>query len=127
MADAPCFACGVDPEGNPWCRLPAGHDEPHSTADGNRALNDARLVHIRERLTAYRPAPGATSANRAIEDMQWLIRTVDDLRSRLACVVEASYWDRPYDTRLDAIRGMCDLTTDGMTPASEIREAVSRG
>lgn len=39
----------------------------------------------------------------------------DDLRSRLACVLEATSWDRPYDERLDAIRGMCDLTTDGMT------------
>lgn len=42
---------------------------------------------------------------------------VEDLRSRLACVLEASYADRPYDERLAAIRGMCDLTTDGMTPA----------
>lgn len=44
----------------------------------------------------------------------------DDLRSRLGCVMEATWWDRPYDTRLDAIRGMCDLTTDGMTPASDV-------
>lgn len=48
-----------------------------------------------------------------------LFRDIDDLHSRLACVVEASYWDRPYDTRIDAIRGMCDLTTDGMTPVTE--------
>lgn len=41
----------------------------------------------------------------------------DDLRSRLGCVVEATYWDRPYDTRIAAIRGMCDLATNGMTPA----------
>lgn len=46
-----------------------------------------------------------------------LSREVEDLRSRLACVREATYWDRPYDTRVAAIRGMCDLTTDGMTPA----------
>lgn len=79
-------------------------------------LNDARLRHIRERVEAYRSAPGATT-NRAIEDMRWLVQTVDDLRSRLACVAEATCWDRPYDTRLDAIRGMCDLTTAGTTPA----------
>lgn len=41
---------------------------------------------------------------------------LEDLRSRLACIAEATYWDRPYDERLNAIRGMCDLTTDGMTP-----------
>lgn len=40
----------------------------------------------------------------------------DDLRSRLACVLEATYWDRPYDTRLAAVRGLCDLTTNGLTP-----------
>lgn len=43
----------------------------------------------------------------------------DDLRSRLGCVLEATYWDRPYDTRIAAIRGMCDLTTNGMAPAPE--------
>lgn len=42
----------------------------------------------------------------------------DDLRSRLACVVEATYWDRPYGERIAAIRGMCDLTTNGMTPGA---------
>ena len=52
-----------------------------------------------------------------------LLDLVADLQSRLACVAEASYWDRGYDVRLDAIRGMCDLTTDGMTPASEIRRS----
>lgn len=52
-------------------------------------------------------------------DLDDAAREIADLRSRLGCVAEASYWDRPYDTRLDAIRGMCDLTTDGMTPASE--------
>lgn len=41
---------------------------------------------------------------------------LEDLRSRLACVAEATYWDRPYDTRIAAIRGMCDLSTNGMTP-----------
>ncbi|GAW50579.1 MULTISPECIES: hypothetical protein [unclassified Nocardioides] len=40
----------------------------------------------------------------------------DDLRSRLACIAEASYWDRGYDDRLAAIRGMCDLSTNGLTP-----------
>lgn len=49
-----------------------------------------------------------------------LAAEVADLRSRLACVLEATYWDRPYDTRLDAIRGMCDLTTDGMTPVEAL-------
>lgn len=44
---------------------------------------------------------------------------VADLRSRLACVLEASYWDRPYDERIAAIRGMCDLTTNGLTPSSD--------
>lgn len=43
----------------------------------------------------------------------------DDLRSRLGCVIEATYWDRPYEERIAAIQGMCDLTTDGMTPKSE--------
>ncbi len=47
---------------------------------------------------------------------------IDDLRSRLACVVEATSWDRPYDTRIAAIRGMCDLTTNGMTPAPTTEE-----
>jgi hypothetical protein len=46
----------------------------------------------------------------------------EDLRSRLACVAEATYWDRPYDERIAAIRGMCDLTTDGMTPAYAVPE-----
>lgn len=41
----------------------------------------------------------------------------EDLRSRLACIAGATGWDRPYDTRLDAIRGLCDLTTNGMTLA----------
>lgn len=51
---------------------------------------------------------------------------VRDLRSRLACVVEATYWDRPYDERIAAIRGMCDLSTDGMTPqVDEGNEAAS--
>lgn len=40
----------------------------------------------------------------------------EDLRSRLGCVAEATNWDRPYDERLAAIRGMCDLTTNGLTP-----------
>lgn len=44
---------------------------------------------------------------------------VEDLRSRLACVAEATYWDRPYDERIAAIRGMCDLTTNGLTPYRE--------
>lgn len=42
---------------------------------------------------------------------------IPDLLSRLACVAEATYWDRPYDERIAAIRGMCDLATNGMTPA----------
>ena len=45
----------------------------------------------------------------------WVERAAD-LQSRLACVAEATYWDRPYDERLAAIRGMCDLTTNGLTP-----------
>lgn len=45
-----------------------------------------------------------------------LARRVEDLRSRLDCVVEASSWDRPYEERLDAIRGMCDLEQTGFTP-----------
>lgn len=44
---------------------------------------------------------------------------VADLKSRLACINEATVMDRPYDTRLDAIRGMCDLSTNGMTPIPE--------
>lgn len=40
----------------------------------------------------------------------------DDLYSRLACVQETTGWDRPYDERLDAIRGLCDLTTNGLAP-----------
>ncbi|MEV5001970.1 hypothetical protein [Nocardioides sp. LML1-1-1.1] len=41
-----------------------------------------------------------------------------DLHSRIGCVLEATSMDRPYDTRLAAIRRMCDLTTNGFTPAS---------
>lgn len=55
-----------------------------------------------------------------VGDVRRALRALDDLRSRLGCVVEATYWDRPYDTRLDAIRGMCDLATNGLTPASEL-------
>lgn len=39
-----------------------------------------------------------------------------DLRSRIACVLEATSWDRPYDVRMGAIRGMCDLDQNGLTP-----------
>ncbi len=52
----------------------------------------------------------------------WKPRNVtveEDLRSRLGCIAEATYWDRPYDERINAIRGMCDLTTDGMTPTTD--------
>lgn len=52
----------------------------------------------------------------------WVPRTIsieEDLRSRLACVLEATGWDRPYDERIAAIRGMCDLSTNGMTPKAE--------
>ena len=49
----------------------------------------------------------------------------DDLRSRIACIQEATWWDRPYDTRLEAIRGMCDLTTDGMTPTDDGTQTVA--
>lgn len=41
---------------------------------------------------------------------------IADLRSRLACAVEATYWDRPYDERIAAVRGMGDLTTNGLQP-----------
>lgn len=43
----------------------------------------------------------------------------DDLRSRIGCILEATFWDRPYDERLAAIRGMCDLTTDGLTATAD--------
>lgn len=51
-------------------------------------------------------------------DIAALLAEVDDLRSRLGCVLEATSMDRPYDTRLAAIRRMCDLTTNGFVPAS---------
>ena len=63
--------------------------------------------HVLDALAAAGLLVGGVPARSAIED---------DLRSRLSCVIEITGWDRPYDTRLDAIRGMCDLTTDGMTP-----------
>lgn len=88
-------------------------------------FNVARLDRIRERLAAYRPMTVAVTANQAVEDMRWLVRTVDDLRSRLGCVAEATWWDRGYDTRLEAIRGMCDLTTDGMTPSEDGDQTVA--
>lgn len=53
-----------------------------------------------------------------------------DLEERLGCVLEATWWDRPYDTRLEAIRGMCDLTTNGMTPTDDgdqVRPAPAAG
>jgi len=53
--------------------------------------------------------------------------TEDDLRSRLACILETTYWDRPYETRIAAIRGMCDLATNGMTPTPEGSLAVEWG
>lgn len=48
-----------------------------------------------------------------------------DLRSRLACVLEATCWDRPYDVRIAAIRGMCDLTTSGLTPATDCDQTAA--
>lgn len=48
-----------------------------------------------------------------------LLDEINDLRSRIACVEEASSWDRPYDDRIAAIRGMCDLKTNGMAPKAE--------
>lgn len=48
-----------------------------------------------------------------------LVEQVADLQSRLACVLEASYWDRDYDLRIAAIRGMCDLSTNGMNPSTD--------
>lgn len=55
----------------------------------------------------------------ALFDQPETDETLADLHSRLACVLEATYWDRPYETRIAAIRGMCDLTTNGLTPAPE--------
>lgn len=46
-------------------------------------------------------------------------REIADLRSRLACVDEATWWDRGYEERIAAIRGMCDLTTNGMTSTDD--------
>lgn len=42
----------------------------------------------------------------------------EDLRSRLRCIAEATSWDRPYDMRLEHIRGLCDLTQAGDRPIS---------
>jgi hypothetical protein len=63
---------------------------------------------------------------------EWLTAVLDshdaieqayaDLLSRLGCIAEATYWDRPYDTRMDAIRGMCDLaraTSTAPTPEAD--------
>ena len=61
------------------------------------------------------------AAEKRVDGCDWpgivldLFKHLDDLRSRLACVAEATYWDRPYDTRIAAIRGMCDLTANGHT------------
>ncbi len=60
-------------------------------------------------------------------DIAALLAEVDDLRSRLACVAEATSMDRPYDTRIAAIRGMCDLTTNGLTPAAGDHPTPSDG
>lgn len=54
-----------------------------------------------------------------LDEITRLRAALDDLHSRLACVLEASYWDRGYDVRMAAIRGMCDLATDGMTPKED--------
>lgn len=81
---------------------------PH-TAEHDR-LTDARKSAIRIGLSSGSAVPFTD------QDVRALLAEVEDLGSRLACVVEATYWDRPYDTRLAAIRGMCDLTTNGMTP-----------
>lgn len=43
----------------------------------------------------------------------------DDLLSRIGCVVETTWWDRPYDERIAAIRGMCDLSTNGLTATDD--------
>lgn len=40
----------------------------------------------------------------------WIERG-DELQQRINLALEASYWDRPYDTRLDAIRNALHGTT----------------
>jgi hypothetical protein len=50
-------------------------------------------------------------------ELKQLVAETAGLRSRLACVAEATSWDRPYEERIAAIRGMCDLNKNGMTPA----------
>lgn len=94
--------------------------------DAERAIFDAHRADALAPVMADMLADAERERDRAEQqaDIQAAARIIaererDDLRSRLACVSEASYWDRPYDTRIAAIRGMCDLTTNGMTPATE--------
>lgn len=47
----------------------------------------------------------ATSARPGqMDDLERIAKQVDDLHQRITLALEASYWDRPYDTRMTAIR-----------------------
>lgn len=75
--------------------------------DTTPALNEARLTHIRERVEAYRLAPNApTATNRAIEDMRWLVQTVDDLRSRVAD--RDTWWRERIEATWEAAAELAD-------------------
>ena len=86
---------------------------------GSRLLVDrVEFAGIQAVLTAHQAAALVAAG---FGDVRQAGAEAADLRSRLACVAEATYWDRPYDTRIAAIRGMCDLTTNGMTPIGGAR------
>lgn len=103
----------------PWTAEPAGSEGHHVFApEGSRAPMRGRArVATCTWLDWYEAEADAEFIAHGRADVELLLNLVDDLRSRIGCVVEATYWDRPYDTRIAAIRGMCDLATDGMTPA----------
>lgn len=82
---------------------------PQATSREDPAVYRADITGIRH--------PDAQLIVEVVNAAPRLLDEIRDLRSRLACVNEATSWDRPYDERMAAIRGLCDLATDGLTPS----------
>lgn len=110
-----------------------------------RALHDARTAnegYLRERNlwarkqadlrderdTALEEAEKARSERSTVEnDRDVAELLVDDLRSRLACIRETTWWDRPYDTRLQVIVDLATLDTTPRTAVVIPRPQITTG